>query len=167
MHPLIFYPSRQGHTLPVPILIPCDEVRIQFGLVFGEGHAITLEDSLVVHPLQGDSALHASHGADELGEAVVAIHIRGRQQVLLSSDACELKHRADVGLRVVLLGGRPPADDVPHRKAPALMAKAIVVGLQDSPCGPVAVGHRLELNETLVCLCFRSTLPLVGRVTDV
>ena len=63
-------------VLPVPVFIPCHEIRIYLWLVFGEGEAIALEDGFVVHLLDRDSALYASHGADELGEAVVAVHIR-------------------------------------------------------------------------------------------
>ena len=152
---------------PVPILIPYHEVGIQLGLVFGEGQAIALEDGLIIYLLHRDAALHAGHGADELGEAVVAVHILGREKILLASDARNLKHRADVGFGVVLLGRCPAGDDVPHREHPTLRIETLVVGLQDAPGSPLAIGHCLELYKTLVCLFFRSTLPTVGRVTDV
>ena len=152
---------------PTEILIPCDEIRIQRFLVFGEGHAISLEDGFVVHLLNGDSALHAGHGGDELGEVVVAIHIVGRKKIFLSTDACNLKHRSDVGFRVVLPWWRPSRDNIPHRESPTLMGKAFVIGLEDAPCRPIAIGHALELYKTLVFLLCRSTLPFVGRVSDV
>ena len=153
--------------LPVPVLIPCDEIRIQLCLVFGESHAIALEDGFVVYMLQGDSALHTSHGGDELGEAIIAIHIVGRKKVFLSSDARDLKHRSDVGFGIVLLGRRPSGEDVPNRESSALCAEALVVGLEDAPCSPITIGHALELYKTLVCLFFRCTLPFIGRVTDI
>ena len=47
------------------------------------------------------------------------------------------------------------------------MGKAFVVGLEDAPCGPIAISHAIELDKTLVGLFYRSTLPFVGRVSDV
>jgi hypothetical protein len=48
-----------------------------------------------------------------------------------------------------------------------LRAEAVVVTLQGFPCCPIAVGHGLELHETLVFLFLTRTLPLVGRVSDI
>ena len=47
------------------------------------------------------------------------------------------------------------------------MDEAFVIGLEDAPCRPIAVGHALELYKTFVGLFFRCTLPFVGRVSDV
>ena len=152
---------------PAEVFIPCDEIRIQRFLVFGESHAVALEDGFVVYLLDGDATFHASHGGDDFGKVVVAIHIVGREKVFLATDARDLKHRADVGFRVVLPWGRPSRDNVPYREAPALMGKAFIIGLQDAPCGPIAIRHTLELDKTFVGLFYRSTLPFVGRVSDI
>ena len=89
-----------------------------------------MEDGFIIYPLDGDSALHASHGGDELGEAIIAIHIVGRKKVFLSTNASELEHRADVGFGVVLFGRRPSGNDVPHRESKAVTGEMTPIGFQ-------------------------------------
>lgn len=86
----------------------------------------------------------------------------------MTADSAETEHLTDIGFRVVVvLGRRPAADDVPHRKRLALHAEALVVGLKHLPGGTIAVGHTLELYKFFIFLLVRSTLPAVGRVSDI
>ena len=172
--PTLFLP------LPVAIFIPHQQLLHRLEVEFfggrlcpcqralaGEGEVESLADGSGVDILVGDAALYGGHRSEQSFQSRDVHPTRRLRQVLLASQARQAKHGADVGLRVVLGGWRPSADDGGCVERLTDGVEVFPIRLQCFPRGTITVCHSLELHECRVCLLHPGSLPSVFGVTDV
>ena len=166
----------KASALPVPILVPVADVLegLLHGVpvtavvpLAGEGEVVSLPHGLHVHLVHADAVLHAGHGGYQPGGLVQVVCGERTRDALVPSQCREAHHGADVALRVVLGGRGPSGDDVAQCVGHPSPGEVQPVVVQNLPGGAVSVGHRTELHEALVGLCYGCSLPSVGRAADV
>ena len=94
------------------------------------------------------------------------VTVRARD-ILVTTQSAQFYHGLHIGLGIVFGGRCLASDDVSYIIRCPLPTETKAVRVQYLPGSPIAVGHGLELDETLVGLCGGCSLPLVRRTTDV